>query len=201
MLIIYNNFFDNAEKIREDAIKAFEKQHDCILNDSIPQYPGVRIKVENEVELKIKQFIENRLKKNVSNMVSFYHITSRIHKLGCIHRDRCFSFAGLVYLNQNPPKHSGTILCSKKYGDKQSYKNFSEIFNEASITKDISIIKNFSSFKEEYNNKNFIINCEIENKFNRLIIYDANKYHAPYYYFGNNLYNSRLALVFFFVLE
>ena len=196
MLIIHNNFFNDAEKIRYDAIKLFEQQHDCILNDSIPQYPGVRIEVENEIEFIIKEFIENKFEKIVVNFVSYYHITSRIHNLGCVHIDRCFSLAGLVYLNENPPAHSGTILCSKKNSNKISYENF----NIASSTKDIGIIESFSKYKEEYNYKNFTIDNEIENKFNRLIIYDSKHYHAPYYYFGNNLYNSRMVLVFCFDL-
>lgn len=72
-----------------------------------------------------------------------------------IHQDIDTSFAGVIYLNQNPSKNSGTIL----------YIDDKEI--------------------------------EIENKYNRLVMYKAHKKHKVAGGFGKTAEDSRLTFVFF----
>lgn len=71
------------------------------------------------------------------------------------HTDKGSYLAGVIYLNHNPPKKTGTLL-----------------------KLDTGIV-------------------EIENVYNRLVIYKANIFHSPGELFGETLNDSRLTLTFF----
>ena len=191
--IVQDNFFKDPHKVRECAIQSLMDKHDCILNDSVKNYPGIRSKVPQSIVDEIIFFINKSFQKKPKDFYSNFHITSRIHEVGLIHSDTP-KFAGLIYLNENPPPKSGTILCTHM-DDKRNVSGF----NEASTTHNVDVIKRFANYKKQFN-KDFKIEVELENKFNRLIIYNGIQYHAPYHYFGNNLFNSRLVLVFWFNL-
>lgn len=191
---IEDNFFDDPYSIRQIALCEIQKNHSCILNDNIDYYPGVRVKAPKEINEIIIRFMQDKFDSNVTNYTSSFHITSRIHQCGLIHIDQDIKYAGVVYLNENPPNHSGTILCSERECRIDMNK-----FNKASTTKDFIILDDFVKYKKTHN-QSFNIEFELENKFNRLVLYDANQCHAPYNYFGNNLFNSRLVLVYGFNL-
>ena len=196
MYKVVDNFFDDPHFVRKTAIDFLTNKHSCILNDSVPNYPGIRSGVPEN----ISNFLLNFLKDNYGNKLQEFscqfHITSSSHRLGLVHYDNS-KYAGLIYLNEDPPKNSGTILCN--HVSDNDFK-FEYNFSLASTTHDVEIITEFANYKQNYN-QNFEIVSEIENKFNRLVIYDGTQYHAPYYYFGNNIFNSRLVLVFWFDLD
>jgi len=202
MYHIQDNFFNNPKKIRKLAIEKLAEKYDCIINDNVPYYPGIRCDINGEIANKIQNFLRYLYGSNTKLVGAKFHITSSIHGEGLIHRD-AEPFAGLIYLNENPPNCSGTIICSKN--DQNNIKNndiYKENFQIASTTTDIEIIRNFSKSKKKFNKENFNIDFEIENKFNRIVSYEAKSlWHAPNQYFGNNLFNSRLVLVFFFDLD
>ncbi len=195
MYNIIDNFFENPHQIRQIALNILAEKHSCILNDSTKNYPGIRGEVPKDIGTYVFNFLEKTYNKNIEKFSCKFHITSSIHRLGLVHRDT-YSYAGLIYLNENPPKHSGTLLCNPITGE-----NYPEEknFHVASTTHDIKIITEFADYKEQYN-KNFEIEVEFANKFNRFVLYNGNQHHAPHYYFGNNLFNSRLVLVFWFNL-
>lgn len=194
MYKIIDNFFENPREIRQIALNILAEEHSCILNDSTKNYPGIRCMVPNDISEHIINALEKTLDASLSNFFCAFHITSGIHRLGLIHSDGQ-RYAGLIYLNENPPEHSGTILCNSIV-DENIYKQKSN-FNVASTTHDIKIITEFADYKEQFN-KNFEIEVELTNKFNRFVLYNGAQHHAPYYYFGNNMFNSRLVLVFWF---
>ena len=193
---VVDNFFEDPYRVRQIGLDLLAEEYNCILNDSIENYPGIRCSVPSNISSYIINFLEKTLTTNIANFSCAFHITSGIHRLGLIHRDK-LKYAGLVYLNENPVEHSGTILCTPIANiNVLEQKND---FPIASSTHDIKIITEFADYKEEYN-KNFNIKLELTNKFNRIVLYEGTHYHAPYYYFGNNLFNSRLVLVFWFDL-
>ena len=195
--IVEDNFFENPYSIRDEALKSIAERNSCILNDEIPNYPGARGKTSIEVRNNVFGWIENKMGIKVGACSLAYHITSRVHGLGLIHADfPPWQYAGVIYLNENPPENSGTIFCKLLPEIEPTLENF----KSASTTKDLDTIKRFIEYKENYNNSYYEIELEIENKFNRLILYEGSTYHAPRYYFGNNLFNSRLVLVFWFNL-
>jgi hypothetical protein len=196
MLEIIDDFFEDPYKVREIGLNLLKFQHSCILNDSGNNYPGIRVQCPPEINNYIKEKIKHLLNKKILKFNSAFHITSSIHECGLIHKDG-ERLAGLVYLNENPPKDSGTILCDKIYENFE----YTSRFNEAASTRDINFIRSFANEKKIFNKKNFTINTTVENKFNRFILYDGQQYHAPHNYFGNNLFNSRLVLVFWVNVE
>jgi hypothetical protein len=201
MYKVVDNFFEDPYEVRQIGIDLIAKKHSCILNDSTNYYPGIRCSVPNHINTFIISFLEKTFNRSIKNFCPFYHITSAIHGSGLIHYDADSHeeniYAGLIYLNENPPEKSGTILCNEiDYFNKNTITNS---FNLVCSTHDVKIISEFEKDREKYN-RNFEIETEIENKFNRLLIYKGNRPHAPYYYFGNNLFNSRLILVFLFNL-
>jgi len=193
---IIDNFFENPNKIRQIALNILAEKHSCILNDSTKNYPGIRCEVPNYISDYIINVLEKTLDASLNDFACAFHITSGIHRLGLIHNDNR-KYAGLIYLNENPLEHSGTILCNP-ITDENIFKQKNN-FNVASATHDIKIITEFADYKEQFN-KNFEIKVELANKFNRFVLYGGTQFHAPYHYFGNNLFNSRLVLVFWFNL-
>ena len=196
MYKVIDNFFDDPHFVRKTAIDLLANNHSCILNDSVRSYPGIRSDVPKDIFNFLFGFLKGKYDNKLQKFNCKFHITSGSHRLGLVHFDQT-KYAGLIYLNEDPPKNSGTILCNPLL-DKDLNLEYS--FPLASTTHDIEIITEFANYKQNYN-QNFEIVSEMENKFNRLVIYEGTQYHAPYYYFGNNLFNSRLVLVFWFDLD
>ena len=185
--LILEDFFPNPDDVRARALERLGEDHSCILNDNVNNYPGIRSYLHEDVY----EYICHRMSEHYDFDVlsGTYHITSRVHGMGLIHTDGT-KIAAVIYLNPNPPPNSGTILTSPEqsleHGD----------FCTASTTKDVAYIEKFASYKQEYRNKHTIYKS-IDNVYNRCISYNGQKQaHAPDYYFGNNLYNSRLAITF-----
>lgn len=195
--IIIDNFFDNPYKIRNYALENLYHQHESILNDTGKNYPGIRCNLSQDIYSFLRKNVEKIINKRFERFDASFHLTSREHQLGLIHKDG-LNIAGLIYLNEDAPQGSGTILCEPRDIENQPFLDtyMQKQFNEASSTQDIDIIENFANFKKEYNTKNYKIHLNVENKFNRLLIYKGTSYHAPYNYFGNNIFNSRLVVVF-----
>ena len=186
--LIIEDFFPNPDDIRSRALERLGEDHSCILNDNVNNYPGIRSYLHEDVH----EYISHRMSEHYDFDVMFgaYHITSRVHGMGLIHNDDS-EIAAVIYLNPNPPPNSGTILTSPSTTLIES-----DDFFIASTTKDVAYIEEYSSFKQEYRNKHTIYKS-IDNVYNRCISYNGYKQaHAPDYYFGNNLYNSRLAITF-----
>lgn len=93
-----------------------------------------------------------------------------------IHSDRT-QWAGVCYLSPDPPFTSGTGF----YRHKQTGENFR-------VTDD----------HEAYDYTKWDLFDSIGNKYNRLIIYRGDLFHASLDYFGDNLHNGRLFQTFFF---
>lgn len=190
MIKIIDNFFENPLEIRKIALNLIQEQHSCILNDSKKFYPGVRVECPHEITEYIGEQIKTFFDIKLKNTVSRFHITSRIHGHGLTHFDPA-DYAALIYLNENPPKDSGTIFCNLL---PESHVR-PEGFYETSVSEDIETIESFAKYKEFYNKEYFNVDKIVENKFNRFLFYSGKQYHSPQYCFGNNTFNSRLILI------
>jgi hypothetical protein len=94
------------------------------------------------------------------------------------------TYAGIIYLNIDPPYESGTsLLANKKSGARHvnQISNFAECFS--------------GGF---YDKTKFDVVDNIGNIFNRLIIFDSRSIHAASAYFGQKLHDGRLTHLFFF---
>jgi len=191
MIDIIDDFFENPHEIREIGLSLIENKSDCILNDDCIYYPGVRTNCSSEITNYIKNTIEIRLNKKITNILSSFHITSNIHSCGLIHHDPA-DYAALIYLNLNPPEHSGTAFYNISSGE---FAPDAQNYNKSTTTKNIEEIESFTSYKKNYNQKYFDVHRIVDNQFNRFVLYSGRQYHAPQNYFGNNLFNSRLIII------
>lgn len=109
--IIIDNFLQNVDEIREEALL-------LEYTKSLPNsngWKGYRCLHGNvltiDLEEKIKdKLIETDLKFKDCETRCFFHYTLEEDNLGekNIHRDYGFDYAGVLYLTPNPPKNSGT---------------------------------------------------------------------------------------------
>jgi hypothetical protein len=193
-LIIIDNFYSNAEDIR-----------DYILTQEFSvkgNYPGRRTKSFATTELKeiIQSYVEPfggkitefPIPKNDgsdSDKIyngSFQYTTSRDRSW--VHIDGYNNWAGVVYLTPDAPLSSGTA--------------FYQFHDGTTCAKDMNILNskaetdNFSQDMTKWKKMD-----EVGNVFNRLILFNANRFHMSQDYFGDSKENGRLFQVFFFSTE
>jgi len=212
-MFISKNFFQNefeVDKVREFGLSQFMDKN--LINDSKPNYPGVRSDLLCEIHPELNEYILKKISYPIINLseafnikikekFSFkvnYHLTTSIHECGLIHRDNC-TFAGVIYLTPNAPPNSGTKIYSPKEKFLELVKQYKhKNFAEASTTTNLKIISEFCKEKKEYNQKCFDIEYNVVNEYNSIVVYPANYWHGPGDYFGETLENARLSLVIFF---
>ena len=167
-IFVWDNFFDNADKIRDIALSSRFYSPDELMRNV--NWRGFRTRelesYHNELLINSKKYILNKIvdQFNLKDYIieTFFHLTYRDTKNTLEnfdkkkwHCDANCRYSGVVYLTPNPPKNSGTSI----------------IFNG--------------------------ITNEIENCFNRMVVYPANYTHAPTDLFGDSIKNGRVTLTFF----
>ena len=102
-----------------------------------------------------------------------------------VHHDDT-DWAGVLYLTPNPDSSSGTGFFTHKQSGVYCW-------DPARPETDF----NFHDDKEDFSK--WDLNCEVKNKFNRLVLYKSNLYHSSMTPgFGQNYMDGRLTQVFFF---
>jgi len=117
---------------------------------------------------------------------SFQFTTSRDRSW--VHIDGYNNWAGVLYLTPNAPLSSGTSFY--KFYDDTWCKRDMEILNNKSD------IDNFSQDMTKWEKVD-----QVGNVFNRLILFNSNRFHMSMDYFGDSKENGRLFQVFFFSTE
>ena len=180
----FENFFSNADEVRKFALS--QKFYNCKDHPTEGNWPGIRTEYYH-----------------LLNEDMYYQFTSRLYELmgwdnnkdtyfeamfqlctasdgnSWIHNDKMtqrFTHVGMVYLTPNPKPNSGTII----YDLKENVDTDSQDF----IT-------------NEGDPKNFNVNSIITNEYNKCIMYDPKSWHKSDTYFGSDIYDGRLTLVFF----
>lgn len=178
-LYIIDNFYSNALDVRNFALTC---------NFSVQgNYPGYRTgyigadNVKNEIE-------NNILKRKITYWPEGYNTSFQYttkDSTTWVHYDET-TWAGILYLTPQAPKNTGTSIFRHRQTGYYEHEQH-----------------NIINFNSTVNNKDDwepIVN--IENIFNRLILYKGNYYHSSTIAgFGDTLYNARLFQVFFFNSE
>lgn len=118
---------------------------------------------------------------------SFQYTTSRDRSW--VHIDGNNNWAGVLYMTPDAPLSAGTAF----------YK-FRE--DDAACNEDAILIDNKKEtdrFSQDMTKWELV--DKVGNVFNRLILFNANRYHMSLDYFGDSLENARLFQVFFFSTE
>jgi hypothetical protein len=173
-LLIIDNFYTNPDNVRSFALgQTF---------DITGNYPGCRTKpyLPDDVKTAIQHWMNpvghiTNWYENIGYTGAFQITTSTDRTW--IHSDHFNRWAGVCYLTPNAPYTGGTGLYRHK-----------ETGLHRRIDKDF----------EGYDYTKWDLFDRIGNKYNRLILYRADLFHASLDYFGNDLHSGRLFQTFFF---
>jgi len=159
--LIIDNIFENPKKIIEFS-QNIKYYHSSQSNKPEGNWVGLRsdriYELDNSFfnslfnEIFSKCFAQFKVTEFQYRVNSYFHIlpSEFVFNETWLHIDNNYFLAGVVYLNEDPPKETGTIL----------------------------------TLNDEV--------CAVENKFNRLVMYNSSIKHAP-----QNSFDYRLTLTFF----
>lgn len=193
-LIIIDNFYNNAMETRNYILTQDFKVRG--------NYPGQRTRsfatntLKNIIEPLVMPFggkithfpmpdETNKLENNIYNG-SFQYTTSRDRSW--VHIDGFNNWAGVLYMTPDAPISAGTAFYKFKDG--------------ATCKKDADILDNKTDtdkYSQDLTKWEQI--DRVGNVFNRLILFNSNRYHMSLDYFGDSLEDGRLFQVFFFSTE
>ena len=193
-LIVIDNFYENAYETRKYILTQDFKVRG--------NYPGQRTISYANQHLKdiIQEYITpfggkiidfpmpdetNKDNNNIYNG-AFQYTTSRDRSW--VHIDGNNNWAGVLYMTPNAPLSSGT--------------SFYHFHDGTTCKRDMEILEN----KEETDKYSQDLTKwkkvdEVGNVFNRLILFNSNRFHMSMDYFGDSKENGRLFQVFFFSTE
>ena len=193
-LIVIDNFYNNAYDTRE-----FILTQDFSVKGNYPgrrtiSYANEHLKsiIQTYVEPfggKITEFpIPKEDGTDASTIYngSFQYTTSRDQSW--VHIDGYNNWAGVVYLTPDAPLSSGTA--------------FYTFYDGTSCAQDMHLLKNkeqIDKYSQDLTKWEQV--DKVGNVFNRLILFNSNRFHMSMDYFGDTLENSRLFQVFFFSTE
>jgi len=207
-ITVVDDFFDSPVEVKNFAESVEYNSPDAT------NYPGVVSKKQiSELHPQMANWIYHKLmtifyhpesnikwtvdmnfqKITPSNFNDQFHILNR----GIPHIDSLSNanvLAGLVYLNENPPPDTGTSIFYKKkdcqfYMFPEEVRHFSRKYHATSDSTEFAPMaeKHLSMFEES---------VRVQAKFNRLVVYSADSYHAQTTY-GVKGGQDRLTLRFF----
>tara|TARA_B100002019_G_C21117133_1_gene521439 strand:+ start:208 stop:840 length:633 start_codon:yes stop_codon:yes gene_type:complete len=200
-LIVVDDFFEDPYFFRNLGISQLHQTYgeqilgNPILNDENETHPGFRVDINPElcecVVDKVCKIIDDSIRIGL-----IFYVASSVHKCGLIHNDTS-KIAGVIYLNENPPEDSGTVLYDqiKEYSEEESDEMDTE-YKKSTLTQDLNEIEKFNIFKKEYNEMHYKPDCIVQNKFNRCILYNGTRWHGAHNYFGDTIFDSRLVIAF-----
>ena len=187
--IVYDNFYEEPDAVRKYALS-------LKYDDTEGIYPGVRTK-QNAVNEKLNKLTKDLLTSRISELFVKQPIVESVRNQfqkipnfsadkdnplnwGWIHRDSIEpnpippSLAGIVYLDPNPTSNTGTSFYESKI-EPVSWEG-DDIRLQLCQDKLINKSKYIDSIKKH--NSQFERVMEVENKYNRLVIYNGSDYHA-----------------------
>lgn len=180
-LIIVDNFYQDPDAVRAYALsQPFEV---------VGNYPGSRTKpyLPDDLKSSIQGIIQH-----AGGRVTNWHESSGYTGAfqicvatdrTWIHADNFNTWAAVCYLTPNAPISAGTALYRyKKTGEYSRESESTPFYNGWDYT--------------EWEQTDYV-----SNKYNRIVLYRGNLYHASVDYFGHNNQNGRLFQTFFFDTE
>lgn len=180
-LIIVDDFYTNPDNVRSYALsQPFEVSGN---------YPGKRTKpyLPDDLKEAIQKIMYNAAGK-VTDWMEYSGYTGAFQICTAqdrtwIHADSYNSWAAVCYLTPDPPVSAGTALY--RWKENKEYER----------------TDNTAPQLDGYDYTKWDMTDYVSNKYNRIVFYRGNLYHASVDYFGDNLQNGRLFQTFFFNTE
>lgn len=175
--VVVDNFYNNPNKVRDFALRQnFEehpKYHKGKRTDMVYRFPGLKQRFETILDCKIKNWEEYGVNCCFQYCVGgeqiVYHFDTQ-------------QYAGIIFLTPDAPPESGTTFYRSKFTKNMKVTDdYNTVFRTGVLDPTI-----------------FDVVDVVGNRYNRLVLFDAQMIHAASAYFGNNLLNGRLFQLFFF---
>tara|TARA_B100000035_G_C21013948_1_gene560900 strand:+ start:826 stop:1470 length:645 start_codon:yes stop_codon:yes gene_type:complete len=198
-VVVQDNFFPDP-----DAIVEYSQQLEY-LTDPNGRWPGKRSKYFHELDHELFAFVGTKIHNifyenppQFWEMEMSFQITSPLHEdptnkknLGWVHKDTNRFFGGVIYLNKNPEKNTGTSIYKLKKGysdDVPQLLRTKELFYNGVSLSDEEYNQSFDKYHDQYQET-----VTVENVYNRLLLFGGDIYHAAKS-FGTS---DRLTISFF----
>lgn len=198
---VLDNFYENPDLVRQFALSLkFNPTPDG-------KWPGERTEPLYDVNLNFFNTFCNKLFSlffdfeyddvNWSVETTFQKVSKFSNKehslfnVGWIHKDPCI-FSGVIYLNPNPEKNTGTSVYKLRDGECDDSKQLEKYKLYVGEEIDESVYEKSIL----YNNNKFEESIRVENFYNRIVLFEGGQYHGvPSFYTNSN--EPRLTQVFF----
>jgi hypothetical protein len=177
--IVVDNFYKYPDKVREFALKQkfleHPEYHKGRRTDLLYRFPNLKVRFENILGCTITNWREYGVNCCFQSCIAgeqlVYHYDVQ-------------QYAGIIYLTPDAPPECGTT------------------FYRSKVTKNSKLNNDFDKvFKTGlFDGTQFDVVDVVGNKYNRLVLFDAQMIHAASAYFGNDINNGRLFQMFFFDL-
>jgi hypothetical protein len=190
-LIIIDNFYNNPIETRNYILT----QEFSVKGN----FPGQRTKSYSNEHLKeiIQKYVEPfagkitefPISKDETDQIyngSFQYVTSRDRSW--IHTDKWNNWAGIIFMTPDAPVSGGTAFYRFKDGA-MCQEDGDFLHNQSQVDR----------FSQDLTKWELV--DQVGNVFNRLILFNAHRYHMSMDYFGDTKENGRLFQVFFFSAE
>ena len=176
IITVYDNFFEDPNNVRNKALEQdfyyydeFNAAGDVFHGQQSLSCEKILPDIYKEFNKKILSFMPNN---NVTTNALFQRQTKDDYRN--IHQDGTSSLGGLIYLDDNPAFNTGTCF----FRHKETGWDGIEEANISGTTAITQADKELDPSKGKMQGQdNFEKHSAIGNKFNRMIMYDANMFH------------------------
>ena len=200
-ITIIDNFLENPNEVVEFASTLEYLPH------PEGKWPGKRTTNLDKINPSFKKYIESKILSiflPLDDILSYeadsiFQLTSDISDTGWIHSDAPYEMSCILYLNKDNDKKSGTSLYKpKSYHPIKTPQDHDLNFNTRLKHHKKGILDQSDKIKkDEWENENYIKIQEIDNNFNRLLIFPSNTPHSANKFPSPEI-SPRLTLTFFF---
>lgn len=192
-LQIIDNFYDNADEVREYALsKDFGVRGN---------YPGLR--TAPDLNDGVRDYISSHIEPmhgkilwpdphNIESYCGSFQYTTAKDRTW-IHADSGTTWAGVLYLTPDAPLSGGTGLFRHKATGLCTLPRFENGDIDEELLAKI--------YEDAQDMTKWEMTDRIANVYNRLVIYRGDYFHASLDYFGKDIYDGRLFQTFFFNTE
>jgi hypothetical protein len=195
--IVVDDFFESP-----DMVRSFALSREFFKGDR-GYWPGIRTEYLEDLNQELCELVQFKILKHFPQFKKFekfestFHLSNANYVRGWVHDDAPdLNVAGFVYLYPDPPEHTGTTF----YEDLDRpvmMESFLEAFmNDVGAQPDEPPRTQYAKYREEQLSW-FKKSMEIDNVYNRAVIFDPRTWHAADNFFGTTKENTRLTLVYF----
>ena len=199
-ITITDKFFNDPDKVRDIALGCEFGRHD---NST---FPGYRSRMIASIDENLYETIMEKVlglfwdltkdQLQVKFETYFQYIPESYGPGGWAHFDKSATFAGVIYMTPDAPRDCGTSICRQAVFE--PVYNF-DVRNDFYQGKDMDYA-DYCLAKDNHNNQ-FDHTLSVDNVYNRMALYGGQDGHRENGYFGTDLYDSRMTIVFFVDLE